>query len=499
MKRMIFLFILICFAISASAQTFTEIYRNDKFKINEFTGNLPEIFIINNKDDDTIWVSYYDQSLDNSKIISLTKDLNILSSTIINYPLVLSSFTYKIHNKLYRVSFTNQDTLKFRCFDRNGNNLIDKSLWVKNNEDTLWFNNWAAFKYRVLSNNNFLLIANAQYPSDTTEIYSSKALKLILFDTLGNILRTKTYPLKSVSTDTRICEVGEHLILEKLPITASPTDYFCYRGISYINKETLEIEDSIPRDPFFDTLPNGTICSSHHLYNIIAINDTIFAGLFQVCGKIKIHIFNKNTKDIIHIIQPDTSTDIDTENNNDINFDRFVFNNTDSIYTHYVDNGSLTLLNFSATGNINFQYKLAFPSDYMKGNDVNGMKITEEGEVIIATYGYTMPPNYKLVGWLIKFHPKGLINLTNIETGEKETIKVYPNPAKDYVYVDIEVTNFKKGEIELFDIQGKLVKKAFLSAKLGNRVDVSNLNAGAYTYNVSLNGKTLSGKVIVGK
>ena len=176
MKRMIFLFILICFAISANAQTFTEIYRNDKFKINEFTGNLPEVFIINNEDDDTIWVSYFDQTLENSKIISLDKDLNIISSTEINYPLVLSAFTYKIHDKFYRVSSTNQDTLKFRCFDRNGNNLIDKSLWINNNEDTLWFNSWSAFKYRILSNNNFLLIANAQYPSDTTEIYSSEAL-----------------------------------------------------------------------------------------------------------------------------------------------------------------------------------------------------------------------------------------------------------------------------------------------------------------------------------
>ena len=51
----------------------------------------------------------------------------------------------------------------------------------------------------------------------------------------------------------------------------------------------------------------------------------------------------------------------------------------------------------------------------------------------------------------------------------------------------------------LFDMKGKLVKKAKLKSKLGNRVGVSNLNAGAYTYNVSINGKTVSGKIIVGK
>ena len=95
--------------------------------------------------------------------------------------------------------------------------------------------------------------------------------------------------------------------------------------------------------------------------------------------------------------------------------------------------------------------------------------------------------------------PNGFIGLVNIETGEKETIKVYPNPARDYINVDIEASNFKQSDIELFDMQGKLVKKEKLKSKLGNRIGVSNLNAGAYTYNVSLNGKTISGKVIIGK
>jgi len=508
MKRIIFL-ILTCFALNINAQTFTEIYRNDTLKVNEFTGDMPTIYIINNKDDDTIWVSYIDAlNYANCRIISLTKDLNIISNSHINYPASVANLVqHKINDKFYGLyyTYTNDtfltnikfDTLQFRCFDRNGNILIDKSLWIKNNEDTLWINTMEGFKYRRLSNNNFLLIANAQYPSNTTD-YGSDALKLILFDTLGNILNTKTYPLKSEVTETRICEVGEHLIMDKVTTTL-PTEYFGYRGISYINKETLEIEDSIPRGPFTDTLPNGIIRSSHHLYNIIAINDTTFAGLFQGPGSsIKIHIFNKNTKEIIHIIEPITSTDISTEKNYDIYYDRFVFNNTDSIYTHYVDDGSITLLNFSATGNINFQYKISFPSYYEKTPYVRGMKITEDGEVIISTFSFITPP-YGRASWLIKFNPKGLISLTNVETKEKETIHVYPNPAKDFINVDIEATNFKQSEIELFDMQGKLVKKAKLNSKQGNRIDVSNLNSGAYTYNVMLNGKTISGKVIIGK
>ncbi|MDD4002304.1 MAG: T9SS type A sorting domain-containing protein [Bacteroidales bacterium] len=95
--------------------------------------------------------------------------------------------------------------------------------------------------------------------------------------------------------------------------------------------------------------------------------------------------------------------------------------------------------------------------------------------------------------------PNGLASILDIETKEKETIKVYPNPAKEILYIDIDCKNFTKSEIELFDMQGKLVKKSKLNSKKENRINVSNLNSGAYNYNVSLNGKTISGKIIIGK
>ncbi len=45
--------------------------------------------------------------------------------------------------------------------------------------------------------------------------------------------------------------------------------------------------------------------------------------------------------------------------------------------------------------------------------------------------------------------------VTDIPGVNARHLEVYPNPAKDYIYVDIEATNFDKGEIELFDMQGK--------------------------------------------
>jgi hypothetical protein len=175
------------------------------------------------------------------------------------------------------------------------------------------------------------------------------------------------------------------------------------------------------------------------------------------------------------------------------------FKRTDSIYAAYIvrysgsdfNNSNIEFTNFNINGDTNFTFKINY--DNGKFKQIQGVKATNDGGVIIAALSDEDD------AWLIKFKPTGLINLTNVETGEKETIKVYPNPAKDYIYVDIEATNFDKGEIELFDMQGKLLKRAKLNAKQGNRVDISNLNAGAYSYNVSLNGKTISGKIIIGE
>ena len=82
--------------------------------------------------------------------------------------------------------------------------------------------------------------------------------------------------------------------------------------------------------------------------------------------------------------------------------------------------------------------------------------------------------------WLLKYSPygNGYTSINDIEFNNKSSVNVYPNPAKDFINIDIESTNFKQSDIELFDMQGKLVKKAKLKSKQGNRIDVS--NSGAY-------------------
>lgn len=139
-------------------------------------------------------------------------------------------------------------------------------------------------------------------------------------------------------------------------------------------------------------------------------------------------------------------------------------------------------------------YTISFDTNnYLR--TIGGTQSTNEGKFIFAVNS-RRPYGYK--NYIVIFNSDGL-SIEDIATKEREAIKVYPNPAKDFIYVDIEAANFEKGDMELFDMSGKLVKKAKLSVKEGNRIDVSKLNSGAYTYNISLNGKTISGKVIVGK
>ena len=182
----------------------------------------------------------------------------------------------------------------------------------------------------------------------------------------------------------------------------------------------------------------------------------------------------------------------------------FDFKREDSIYfcydTRYVENlgggiigvnsGYLTILNFNINGDINFSYKVEYDTINFAG--IMGMKVIGDNNLLV-----TGILNDKC--WILKFSPNGFVGLTNIETNEKESIRVYPNPAKDFINVDIEADRFSSSEIELFDIQGRLVKKSKLNAQIGNRIDVSMLNPGAYNYRVVINGKGISGKVIIGE
>ncbi|WP_294282335.1 M28 family peptidase [uncultured Chryseobacterium sp.] len=81
-----------------------------------------------------------------------------------------------------------------------------------------------------------------------------------------------------------------------------------------------------------------------------------------------------------------------------------------------------------------------------------------------------------------------------IKQNALESVKVYPNPAKDYLQVELpkEIKNFK---LEISDMTGRLI----LNKENESRINLSGLSDGAYMVTVKSDGKTAVRKVIISK
>jgi hypothetical protein len=80
-------------------------------------------------------------------------------------------------------------------------------------------------------------------------------------------------------------------------------------------------------------------------------------------------------------------------------------------------------------------------------------------------------------------------------------MNVYPSPANEYFIVDYNAEYVLKYTIELFDINGKLVKSEVLQSAVGNNqvtMDVRELQQGMYVVKLSSSaGQTNIGRVMI--
>ncbi len=486
--KLLFFFIFLNIFLNLNAQTDTRIYDN-KVILQSYQNNIfihPFIF----EDYDNINNLCFSLTTDTAvNIYSIDSDLNIIN--VINIDIIEGSkkfFYFKMNDKLYGIrnyqsSFFTHDSTCFYSNDLIGNNVFNRLIYsIKEDTNKFYFIHTC-----FLTKNKNVAI----FMQDKDKVNHKFGAKLFIIDTLGQLKISKS--LDQIANQYQhIHETDSNFTI----INVRNDNTGILPKAYYIDKITLEIKDSASFDSLF------------YIKYSKKINDSMLIAVSETPSKLSteperyfVYIVNCNdyaTDSKIKIEHEGLSTNYNPVQN----FQNMIdFNVEDSIYyVCYIRNdeglqgdysGFIQIINFGINGILNFDYKFRY--DSLVPKVISGVKATNDGGVLITI---------QLVDnncWVMKFHPKGIIGLTNVDTGEKEVIKVYPNPAKDFVCVDIEATNFEKGEIELFDMQGKLVKKAKLNAKQGNRVDVSNLNAGAYTYNVSLNGKTISGKVIVGK
>ncbi len=92
------------------------------------------------------------------------------------------------------------------------------------------------------------------------------------------------------------------------------------------------------------------------------------------------------------------------------------------------------------------------------------------------------------------------VNLaTNNSDIEVSNIKVYPNPANDYLYFDIEFDKILDLNVELFDTNGKLVQKYILknnsASKHTIKINIESLQKGIYV--LKINKELKSRKIVI--
>lgn len=486
MKKIIISFIfLLIGTLGINAQTLDSVFQDNNSKVLKFDyGWLYDNIENKDSDNDGIWLTTYDT---NRAIIHIDKDLNIVHC--VNTTDIGLYRRFKANNKLYStISNCNDLTVDYLksldlvCQDTLGNILFTQR--IKNEgDDTI---KWHSLNAIMLDNSDMIFCLLNEISND----YRSDKLRLIKVDTSGNVLENKVH--------NNIYELIDFIPFNDQQFLMSKTTLLQtnYHVTYFVNNNTLEIEDSI---------------IGRYAYNMRKINDSIVAfnsvesrlldnGISQH-HEFYTYLYLMNTKAKYSYSIEELSNPLLDSIFYDVSFSSFYsaknnidFTNPDSIYSFFTINkkwDGITdqrlgtgIINFNSQGNVNFFYQTPIDIGSMT------LKATSDGGLIIPYGGSTGL-------YLYKFMPNGYNSILNLETKEKVNINVYPNPAKDYINVNFDTKNFSKGEIHLFDMQGKLVKKAKLKTQKGNRVDISSLNAGSYSYNIILNGNAFGGMIII--
>ncbi len=150
----------------------------------------------------------------------------------------------------------------------------------------------------------------------------------------------------------------------------------------------------------------------------------------------------------------------------------------------------------------------AYSSDYIpfeqKGDIITGFyeNVRSNNEHTANDTFANVDPTYvynvgkAAVGALQHFATASTSQLATEEVKQNalESVKIYPNPAKDYLQVELpkEVKSFK---LEISDINGRLI----LHKENEFKINLSGLSDGAYMVTIKADGKTAVRKVIIAK
>ena len=117
--------------------------------------------------------------------------------------------------------------------------------------------------------------------------------------------------------------------------------------------------------------------------------------------------------------------------------------------------------------------------------DVDVIKATEDGGCIM-TGVYNEDVNvYALLSYVLKVDGNGYDAIgENVESIAKPYF-CYPNPAKDNIYIEFS-PDVECQSVEIYNIDGRMVKTCHGASLQNNAIDISNLNSGVYLMEIRM-------------
>jgi len=131
----------------------------------------------------------------------------------------------------------------------------------------------------------------------------------------------------------------------------------------------------------------------------------------------------------------------------------------------------------------------AFSTDYMSQG--------YEGTTIVAYSVFDNANPSDSTYFIVKYYVA--VDASISTTTSSITISdAYPNPAKDYFFVDYEINNAQMANIEVVNILGSVVFNQEISTNDSRaKINISELKSGVYFYNVIVDGNRLASKKLI--
>lgn len=222
------------------------------------------------------------------------------------------------------------------------------------------------------------------------------------------------------------------------------------------------------------------------------------------------NVVNPNNLDIKLVFNIDQVGGVAGQTNNTITCERDVSNSpsTNNAQSNIITNELITCVDLYT--NLNTLLGPAYSSDYMPFEDNNeiitGFFETNESSVTHTANDLlvNMDPVYAYnvtkaaVGAMLHFAIANTSVLSNEAFNADNQITIYPNPAKNNLYINKGTLNSENYSVKIVSLNGKTVlEKEFNNSQLIEQLRISDLSTGIYMCVITADNKQIFKKVII--